>query len=155
MIHEPLASLGSIAEAKRHLGEFKKTERSDNGSFGNIGGGDRNLVITLHQVRFGENCGAMETGGQVVEVGKRIVVGDCLKVKVAVVAARPPGAIGLGYEMERRSPRAAGVANDARRLKLGEIRLSLMQAVLVQAASFSKGGRTGGGNVMLDAMSRL
>ena len=131
MIHEPLESLSSIAEAKRHFGEFKKTERGDNGSFGNIGGGDRNLVITLHQVQFGENCGAMETGGQVVEVGERIAVGDGLEVKAAVVAARPPGAIGLGHKMERRSPRAAGATNDASRLKLGKVSLSLVQAVLI------------------------
>ena len=131
MIHEPLESLSSIAEAKRHFGEFKKTERGDDGSFGNIGGGDRNLVITLHQVQFGENCGAMETGGQVVEVGERIAVGDGLEVKAAVVAARPPGAIGLGHKMERRSPRAAGATNDASRLKLGKVSLSLVQAVLI------------------------
>ena len=48
IIHEPLESLGSIAEAERHFGEFKKTERSDNGSLGDIGGGDRNLVVTFH-----------------------------------------------------------------------------------------------------------
>ena len=29
MVHEPLESLSSIAEAKRHFGEFKKTERGD------------------------------------------------------------------------------------------------------------------------------
>ena len=131
MIHEPLESLSSIAEAKRHFGEFKKTERSDNGSFGNIGGGDRNLVITLHQVQFGENRGAMETGGEVMEIGKRIAVRNGLKVKAAVVAARPPGAVRLGYEMERRSPRAAGATNDASRLKLGKVSLSLVQAVLI------------------------
>ena len=47
------------------------------------------------------------------EVGERIAVWDCLEVEAAVVAARPPGAIRLGHEMERRSPRAAGVVNDA------------------------------------------
>ena len=94
-------------------------------------------------------------GRQVMEVEKRIAVGDGLEVKAVVVAARPPGAIGLGHKMERRSPRAAGATNDASGLKLGEVRLSLMQAVLVQAASFGKGGRTGGGNVMLDALSRM
>ena len=62
-----------------------------------------------------------------------------------VVAARPPGAIWLGHKMERRSPRAAGVANDTQRLKLGKIRLGLIQTVLVQAASLAKvGGPTVG-----------
>ena len=152
VIHEPLKCLGSIAETEWHFGELEKPEGSDNGGFRDIRGSDRNLVVTLHQVQFGENCGAMETGGQVVEVGKRIVAGDGLEVKAAVVAARLPGAIGLGHKMERRSPRAAGATNDASGLKLGEVRLSLMQAVLVQAASLGKGGGTGGGNVMLNAM---
>ena len=66
--------LGSVAETKWHLGELKKTKESNNISFRNIGGGDRNLVITLHQVQFGEKCGAMETGRQVMEVGERIAV---------------------------------------------------------------------------------
>ena len=126
-----MESLSSIAEAKRHFCEFKKTERGDYCSFGDIGGGDRNLVIALHQVQFGENRGAMETGGEVMEIGKRIAVRNGLKVKAAVVAARPPGAVRLGYEMERRSPRAAGATNDASRLKLGKVSLSLVQAVLI------------------------
>ena len=61
----------------------------------------------------GQLCGAMETGGQVVKVGERITVRDSLEVKATVVAARLPGAIGLGHEMESRSPRAAGAANDS------------------------------------------
>ena len=89
------------------------------------------------------------------KIGKRIAVGDGLEVKVAVVAARPPGAVRLGNEMERGSPRAAGATNDASRLKLGKVSLSLVQAVLIQAASFGKGGRTSGGDVVLDAMSRM
>ena len=61
----------------------------------------------------GQLCGAMETGGQVVKVGERITVRDSLEVKATVVAARSPGAIGLGHVMESRSPRAAGAANDS------------------------------------------
>ena len=55
----------------------------------------------------------METGRQVVKVGERIMVRDSLEVKATVVAARLPGAIGLGNEMESRSPRAAGAVNDS------------------------------------------
>ena len=89
--------LGSVAETEWHLGELEKTERSDNGGFKDIRGSDRNLVITLHLVQFGENCGAMETGRQVVE---GIAVRDGLEVKAVVVAARPPEAIGLGHKLE-------------------------------------------------------
>ena len=74
---------------------------------------------------------------------------------MAVVAARLPGAIRLGHKIERRSPGTAGAANDTCRLKFGKIRAGLMQTVLVQAVSLAKGGRTGGGNVMLNAMGRV
>ena len=47
MVHEPLKRLSSIAETKRHLSEFKEAERSDDGSFGNIGGGDGNLIVSF------------------------------------------------------------------------------------------------------------
>ena len=88
VIHEPLKCLGSVAETEWHFGELKKPERSDNGGFRDIRGSDRNLVVTLHQVQFGENCGAMETGGQVVEVGERIVVGDGLEVNPFAAAKK-------------------------------------------------------------------
>ena len=47
MVHEPLKHLSSIAETKRHLSEFKEAERSDDGCFGNIGGGDGNLIVAF------------------------------------------------------------------------------------------------------------
>ena len=45
MVHEPLKRLSSVAETKRHLSEFKEAERSDDGCFGNIGGG--NLIVAF------------------------------------------------------------------------------------------------------------
>ena len=40
--------LSSVAETKkRHLSEFKEAERSDDGCFGNIGGGDGNLIVAF------------------------------------------------------------------------------------------------------------
>ena len=47
MVHEPLKSLSSIAEAERHFGELKTAKRSDNGCIGDISGGDRHLIIAF------------------------------------------------------------------------------------------------------------
>ena len=47
MVHEPLKSLSSVAEAERHFGELKTAKRSDNGRIGDISGGDRHLIIAF------------------------------------------------------------------------------------------------------------
>ena len=90
------------------------------------------------------------------KIGERIAVRHCLEIKAAVVAAGPPRAIRLGDKMERRSPWARGAANNAGCLEFGEVSLSLVETVLIKAASLSKnGGRTGGGDVMLNPVSRV
>ena len=47
------------------------------------------------------------------------------------------------------------MVNNASRLEFGEISLSLAEAVLIKAASLSKNGRNGGGDVMLNPVSRV
>ena len=89
------------------------------------------------------------------KIGERIAVRHCLEIKAAVVAAGPPRAIRLGDKMERRSPWARGAANNAGCLEFGEISLSLVETVLIKAASLSKNGRTSGGDMMLNPMSRV
>ena len=89
-----------------HFGEFKQAKRVDNGGLGNIGGCDGNLVVTFHQVKFGENCGALETSEKVMKVGQRIAVRNSLKVEAVVVAAGPARTVWLWHKMERRSPGA-------------------------------------------------
>ena len=89
------------------------------------------------------------------KIGERIAVRHCLEIEAAVVAAWPPRAIRLGDKMKRRSPWARGAANNAGCLEFGEISLSLVETVLIKAASLSKNGRTGGGDMMLNPMSRV
>ena len=47
MVHEPLKRLSSHAETERHLSEFKEANRGDDGRFGDIGCGDRDLIVAF------------------------------------------------------------------------------------------------------------
>ena len=67
-----------------------------------------------------------------------------------VVTAGLPRTVWFGHKLEMRSPGAGRLANDASRLKLSKIRLSLAEAILVKPTGFSKSRKTGGGNVMLN-----
>jgi hypothetical protein len=50
-IHEALKGLGSIAKAKKHeYRVFKKTKGCDDGSFRNIRGRNRNLVVVFDYI---------------------------------------------------------------------------------------------------------
>ena len=60
-------------------------KRSDNGRLGDIGGGDRNLIITFDQIKLGENSGAMETSRKIMEIRERIAVWNSLKIETAAV----------------------------------------------------------------------
>ena len=84
------------------------------------------------------------------KIGERTAVRHCLEIKAEVVAAGPPRAIRLGDKMERRSPWARGAANNAGCLEFRKVSLSLVETVLIKAASLSKNGRTGGRDVMLN-----
>ena len=89
------------------------------------------------------------------KIWERVAVRHRLEIEAAVVAAGPPRAIRLGNKMERRSPWARGAANNSGCLEFGEISLSLVETVLIKAASLSKNGRPGGGDVMLNPVSRV
>ena len=58
------------------------------------------MMISLHQVQLREDSSAMEAGGQVLEVRKRITIGSSGKIKMAVVAASPPGTVRLEDKMK-------------------------------------------------------
>jgi hypothetical protein len=55
-VHEALECLGSIFKAKGHEVEFKETKRSDYCGFWNVVFMHGDLIITLFQIKFGENC---------------------------------------------------------------------------------------------------
>ena len=90
IVHETLESLSRIFQTKRHGEKFIEAERRDDSRFGDIGGGDRNLMITFSEIQFREDGGTMEARGKILEIGKRVSVMNCLEGKVAIIAARPP-----------------------------------------------------------------
>ena len=74
VVHQPLKSLSSITEAVGHVIVLKEAKRSDHRRFRNVWRVNRNLVISFHQIKSGENGGTMETRGKILEIGKRITV---------------------------------------------------------------------------------
>ena len=48
--------LSSVLETKRHAYELKKSEWSCDGD---ISGGDCNLMVGTHEIKFGENGGTL------------------------------------------------------------------------------------------------
>jgi len=111
-VHEALKGLGSIAEAERHEKEFKKAERGNDGGFADVGRVHGDLVVALLEVDFGENGGAMELRGKVVEVGQGVFVWGGVVVEEAIIAAGSGGAVRLGNHVEGGGPGCGGTAND-------------------------------------------
>ena len=154
VVHQPLKSLSSITEAIGHVGVFKEAKRSNHRRFWDIRRMNRNLMVSFHQIKFGENGGAMKASRQVLKVRKRITDWCSGKIKAAVIAAGPPGTIGLGNKMKRRGPGTVGTADNASRLKFSKLRLGLLKAKGIEAACFGKNRRASGVDVMLNPVMR-
>ena len=60
MIYEPLESLCHIPEAKKHFNKLKQSEGCSDSSFGYIGGDHKELVVGAHEIKFWEDCGALQ-----------------------------------------------------------------------------------------------
>ena len=85
VIHESLKCLGSILEAKGHGEEFIEAKGCDDGSFWDIRGSNRNLIVIFNKVKLGENCGAMEPLRKVMEIGERVAVMDSLEIEAVII----------------------------------------------------------------------
>ena len=143
VVHQPLKSLSSFTEAVGHVSVLKEAKRSDHRRFGNVWRVNRNLVISFHQIKFGENGGTMKAGREVLEIRKRITVRSGGKIEMAVVPAGPPGSIRLGNKMKRGGPGTVRVANNASRFKFVKLSLCLLETRGIKMASFGKNWRTG------------
>ena len=69
--------------------EFKETKRGDDGCLGDIGGGDRDLIVAFDQIKLSKNCGTMEMSRQVMEIGERIAVRHHLEIEAAQGRHKP------------------------------------------------------------------
>ena len=153
-LHETLESLSSIAEAIRHVKIFVKAKRGDDSCFWDVRRKNRYLVIGLHQIQFGEDDSAMETGRQVLKIGKRITVRSSGQVEAAIIATGPPGTIRFGDKVEGRGPGAVRTVNNTGCFQFRKFSLSLLETKWVKAACFGENRRSRGVNVVLNTMVR-
>ena len=145
-----MESLSSIAEAIRHVKIFVKAKRSDDSCFWDIRRKNRYLMIGLHQIQFGEDGSAMETGRQVLKIGKRITVRSSGQVEAAIIATGPPVTIRFWGG----GPGAVRTANNAGRFQFRKFSLSLLETKRVKTACFDKNRQSRGVNVVLNTMVR-
>ena len=64
-VHHPLEGPGSIPEAKRKAEKFKEAKGSNDGGLQNISWPDGNLEITFLEIKFGEDLGPKDSGGEI------------------------------------------------------------------------------------------
>ena len=87
MIHESLESGGSIAETKEHDGVFKESHGGDESGFPLIFLSDANVVISLTNVKFGEQGGFFHIVNEFGDQGERVGISDGGGVQVVVILA--------------------------------------------------------------------
>ena len=107
-------------------------------------------MISLHQVQLREDGSAMEAGGQVLEVRKRITIESRGKIKMAVVAASPPGTVRLEDKMKGGRPGAIGAGDYTGRFQFVKVRFCLLKTRGVQMMSFGKNWWPSGVNMVLN-----
>merc|ERR1712015_154328 len=112
-IHESLERLRGAAQSERHAQEFPQAERSDDGRLRNVAFRHGNLMISAHQVYFGEDFLPCELRCEVLDSRQWVGVVRRDAVEPAVIAARAPTAAGFRCDVKRRCPRAFGPADDA------------------------------------------
>ena len=154
IVHKPLKSLSRIIEAIRHVKVLIEAKRSDDRRLRDVRRMNRDLMISFHQVQLREDGSAMEAGGKVLEVRKRITIRSSGEIKTAVVAASSPGTIRLGDKVKRGRPGTIGTANNSSRFQFIKVCFGLLEARRVKTASLGKNRWTSGVNMMLDSMMR-
>ena len=111
-------------------------------------------MISFDKVKLGEDSGALEIVGEILDVREGIPVRSGDGVEAAVVAAGAPAATRLGHHVKRGHPRAVRVADDAGGLELGELILSYAKLFWIQPPRFGEDGWTGGEDMMFHTMRR-
>ena len=154
VIHEPLQSLSSITEAIRHVTVLIEDKRGNRCRLRNVRRMNGHLMISCHQVQLGEDGGAMKTGREIWEIGKRITVRSGGKIETAIVAAGLPGSIRLRDKMKRGELGTIGVANNASHFKFVKLSLCLLEMRGIKTASFGKNWRTGSMGMVLNTIMR-
>ena len=154
-VHEPLARLGGVPEAKRRGDGLVQFERRGDGGLVHVRGLNRNLVEGADEVELGEVPSAMQAGSEVMQMWNRIPVRYRDFVQGAVVATGPPLARhGLGDEVERRGPVTLRRSHHAISQHAVEFAASCGETVGGEAARTSEAGRSGCRDVVSDVVGR-
>ena len=102
-----------VLQAEGHPGEFEEAEERGYGRLRHIFCSDGNLVITFHQVNFGEEAAPGEACCEVVDVGNVVGVAGGSFIEVAVVATWAGRSIFLCDHVEARAPRGIRTTTNA------------------------------------------
>ena len=110
--------MGGISESKRHGGVLVEAEGSDYCGFGDVDGGDGDLMIAFDKFELGEHSGTPEVVGEVLDVREGIAIRGGDSNEAAVVTAGAPATDMLRHHVEGGCPRTVRTADDASGLEL-------------------------------------
>ena len=91
VVHQPLER--RVLQSKWHEEVLEQPEGGGDGRLGDVGGGDRDLMIPLDQIQFAENLATSQAAVEVLHVGQGVPIWCCDVVEAAVVAAGLPSAV--------------------------------------------------------------
>jgi hypothetical protein len=72
---------------------------------------DWDLVVSSHQVHFGEDGKTKKLVGVIIDMPDWVAVGNGTGVEGSVIATGTPLVVHLGYDVERRRPGTLGAAS--------------------------------------------
>ena len=101
-VHEMLEGLGGVLESKGHPYELPEAERGDDGRLGNGVRCYRDVMISTHEVHFGEDGRPGKVDVEIFDVGQRVAIIGGRIVQAAVVSAWSPASAGLRGDVKRR-----------------------------------------------------
>ena len=90
LVHEPLECLCCIPESEGHAHKLEQTKGCGDCSLRYIRGVHWDLVVGSYKVQFCEDSGALQGGGEIVDVGNRVAVRHSTSVECTVVSTGTP-----------------------------------------------------------------
>ena len=86
-VYHPLKGSTSVTKAKTGVVECVDAEGSGDGGLWDVVWMHGDLVVALQEVQFGEYFCPMEVGGDICDIGKRVVVRLCHHVEALIITA--------------------------------------------------------------------
>ena len=104
-VHKTSKGLSCIAKTKGHLGEFKQSKWGGNSGFADVTVSHRDLMVSADKVDFREDGFTMEGGGEILNMGNRVLVryGYMIEDRIIITWA-PVAMLRLADHVKWRSP---------------------------------------------------